>query len=242
MTVPADPSPSPQASDDPPIRPVPEYPLALVLTGRRCLVVGGGRVAGRRVLGLLAAGGEVTVVAPEVTAGISALAGGADRTGSDPDLPGSLVVVARPYRNGEAAGYDLVLTATGRPEVDRRVVSDAQAAGVLVNSADGTAPGTVSLPAVHRDGPVTVTVSTGGASPALARWLRDRMVGAIPDGSATLAELIGQARAELRRQGRTTESVAWGPLLEELMPLVSAGRFDEARAALARASEQSSPE
>jgi precorrin-2 dehydrogenase/sirohydrochlorin ferrochelatase len=210
------------------------YPVVLVLTGCRCLVVGGGPVAARRARGLVAAGGAVTVVAPEVDEGITRLAGG-HGDGSGQDLPGSLVVRARPYRPGEAAVYQLVLTATGRPDVDRQVVADATAAGVLVNGADGAAPGTVRLPAVHREGPLTVAVSTGGSSPALARWLRDRMVGAIPDGAATVAGLIDEARAELRGRGRSTESVAWEPILEELMTLAAAGRLDEARAVLARA-------
>jgi siroheme synthase-like protein len=135
-----------------------------------------------------------------------------------------------------------VLTATGRPDVDAQVVADATAAGVLVNSADRAASGTVRLPAVHREGPVTVTVSTAGSSPALARWLRDRLVGAIPDGTAALAGLIDEARTALRRQGRPTESVAWEPLLDELVALAAAGRLDEARAALARACGLPSPE
>jgi precorrin-2 dehydrogenase/sirohydrochlorin ferrochelatase len=216
------------------------YPVVLVLTGRRCLVVGGGPVATRRAGDLVAAGAEVTVVAPEVDEEIARLAGGGDRSGHG--LPGSLVVRGRPYRPGEAAGYQLVLTATGRPDVDRQVVADATAAGVLVNSADGAAPGTVRLPAVHRDGPVTVAVSTGGSSPALALWLRDRVVGAVPDGAATVAGLIDEARTELRAQGRSTEAVAWEPLLEELIPLAAAGRLDEARAVLARACGLPSPE
>jgi precorrin-2 dehydrogenase / sirohydrochlorin ferrochelatase len=229
MTDPVESPPGPT-----PDRAVSEYQVALILTGHRCLVVGGGGVATRRAHGLVAAGGEVTVVAPEVSEGITGLAGG-DGDGSGHDLPGSLVVRSRPYRPGEAAGYQLVLTATGQPDVDRQVVADATAAGVLVNGADGTAPGTVRLPAVHREGPVTVAVSTGGSSPALARWLRDRMVAAIPDGAASVAGLIEEARAELRRRGRPTDSVAWEPLLEELVPLAAAGRLDEARAALARA-------
>jgi precorrin-2 dehydrogenase/sirohydrochlorin ferrochelatase len=240
MTDPAEPSPASPPPGPAPGRPVPDYPVGLVLIGRKCLVVGGGRVATRRARGLMAAGGRVTVVAPDINHGLTDLAteGGG---GSEGDLPGSLVVRSRPYRQGEAAGYELVLTATGRPDVDRQVVADATAAGVLVNSADGAAPGTVRLPAVHRQGPLTVTVSTGGSSPALARWLRDRMAGAIPDGAAALADLIDQARADLRRRGRPTESVAWEPLLEELMPLAATGRLAEARAVLARACGLPSP-
>ena len=124
-------------------------------------------------------------------------------------------------------------TATGDPSVDGAVVADARAAGVLVNSADGDRPGTVRLPAVLRRGPVTVAVSTGGASPALARWLRDRIAGSLPPGLETVAELVDEARAERRGSGRPTDSVDWAALLDDVvLPLVEAGRIDEARAAL----------
>jgi precorrin-2 dehydrogenase / sirohydrochlorin ferrochelatase len=206
----------------PPTDPSRGYPVVLTVSGRRCLVVGGGPVAARRARGLLEAGAMVTVVAPDVVPAIDLLAGG-----------GSLEVVRRPYRSGEVAGYHLVLTATGVPEVDRSVVADAGSAGVLVNTAGGDAPGTVQLPAVHREGPITVAVSTGGASPALARWLADRLAASLPDNVATIAELLDEARSALVATGRSTASVDWQAVLtDSVVPLVEAGRIDEARAVL----------
>ena len=82
---------------------------------------------------------------------------------------------AAPYAKGEAAAFRLVVTATGIPEVDGAVYDDAEAAGVWANSADDVAHSSFILPAVHRDGAVTVSVSTGGLSPALASWLRTRL-------------------------------------------------------------------
>ena len=79
---------------------------------------------------------------------------------------------------------------------------------------------------------MTVAVSTGGTSPALARWLRDRITGSLPPGLETLAALVDEARADRRASGRPTESVAWATLLDRVLPLVEAGRIDEARAAL----------
>ncbi len=224
--------PDPQPTDRPP-----DYPVVLRIAGRRCLVVGGGPVAARKAQGLLAAGARVTVVAPLVVGAIAGLEahGPADRegVGSPAHDLASLEVRRRPYEAGEAARYDLVVTATGRPEVDGAVVDDATAAGVLVDSADRGHPGTIHLPAVHRDGPVTVAVSTGGSSPALAQWLRNRIVGSIPTGVATIAALLDEARTAMRGAGRPTESVDWVAVLDDqVVPLVAAGRVEEARAAL----------
>ncbi len=219
----------------------PGYPVILDVSGRRCLVVGGGPVAARRALGLLVSGARVTVVAPEVVTAIDRLAaatptGGTDRStgpAGTGGTGGALEIVRRRYQAGEAARYDLVVTATGAPAVDRAVVSDALAAAVPVNSADQDSPGSVQLPAVHRDGPVVVAVSTGGASPALARWLRDRIAGSLPPHIAVLTQLLEEARATLKRSGRSTESIDWAAVISDLVvPLIEAGRIEEARSEL----------
>ncbi len=195
------------------------YPVALVVEGRSCLVVGGGRVAARKVDGLVGAGAVVTVVATE--------AGDAVRR-----IAGPVTIEERPYRSGEAAGYRLVVTATGVAEVDAAVAGDAEAAGVWVNSADDAANCSLLLPAVHRDGAVTVAVSTGGASPALAGWLRDRAAAAT-GGAGVLADLLSAARARVRAGGGSTEDIDWRALLDgPLAALVDAGRIDDARALL----------
>ena len=207
----------------PPTDPPAGYPVVLTLSGRRCLVVGGGPVAARRARGLLEAGAMVTVVAPDVVPALERLADG-----------GPLEVVRRPYRSGEAARYHLVLTATGVPEVDRSVVADAESAGVLVNTAGGDAPGTVQLPAVHREGPVTVAVSTGGHQPGPGP-VAGRPSGRLPPRRR------GHHRRAARRGPRrpcwlpdaSTGSVDWQAVLtESVVPLVEAGRIDEARAVL----------
>jgi precorrin-2 dehydrogenase/sirohydrochlorin ferrochelatase len=207
------------STTDVPLPPLPTgYPVVLDLTGRRCLVVGGGPVAARRAEGLLAAGARVTVVAPTTVTRLTA----------GPDL----TLEHRPYRSGEAGSYHLVITATGRQEVDHSVVEDASAAGVLVAGADQSAGGSIQVPAVHRQGPVVVAVATGGASPALARWLVRRLSAALPGRLTELAALVEGARRALRADGRSTDTVAWDALLDRVAPLVEAGRTDEAGAIL----------
>jgi precorrin-2 dehydrogenase len=195
------------------------YPVSLDVAGRACLVVGGGRVAARKARTLLDCGAVVTVVAPTLAPEMEALT---DRIN---------VVERRVYGAGDAAGFRLVVTATGRPDVDSAVHADAETAGVWVNSADDRAHSSFILPAVYRDGAVTVSVSTGGLSPALSSWLRDRLASECGEGLGALVAIIGEARAELKRAGRSSDSVDWVALLDgPLLDMVRAGDWDNARA------------
>ena len=151
------------------------YPVMLQVAGRRCLVVGGGRVALRKVEGLIAAGADVTVIAPEIDARIEALS----------DV---ITIERRAYDAGDVTGFRLVITTTNDAAVNARVFDDAEAAGIWVNSADDIDHCSFTLPAVHRDGAVTVAVATDGQSPAFAAWLRDRVRDALPIGVGEIAE------------------------------------------------------
>ena len=209
------------------------YPVSLVLAGRPCLVVGGGPVAARKIAALLRAGAPVTVVAPEAHRALAVLA--ADGLFTTPGLP-PLTVHLRPYEPGEVAAYRLVVTATGRVDIDAAVHADAEAAGIWVNAADDLDHSSFVLPAVARAGPVSVAVSTGGASPALAAWLRNRLAAVLGPGLGSLAALLADARADLHARGISTETVDWAALLDGPLPtLVDAGDLDAARALLATA-------
>jgi siroheme synthase-like protein len=199
--------------------PINSFPVFLDVAGRRCLVVGGGPIAARKAGSLVDCDAAVTVVAPAVGEDMEHLASRLD------------ALERRPYRRGEAAGYRLVIAATGIPDVDGAVFDDGEEAGVWVNSADDRAHSSFILPAVHRDGAVSVAVSTGGLSPALASWLRTRFAADYGSGLGALAQLLGDARARLLRAGRRSDDVDWLSLLGgPLLDLVRGGDMDGARA------------
>jgi precorrin-2 dehydrogenase / sirohydrochlorin ferrochelatase len=203
----------------------PLYPISLVVAAEPCLVVGGGPIGARKVRGLLDCDAAVTVIAPEVAPSITAL--GEAQSGR------ALRVLRRPYRRGDARGFRLVLTATGIAGVDRMVAEDARSAGIWVNSADDAEHCSFLLPAVVRDGAVNIAVSTSGASPALAGWLRDQIARDFGTDAGALAAILDRARRQLRAQGRPTNSVDWVELLDAgLWDLVRGGRLGEASAIL----------
>lgn len=191
------------------------YPVNLVLEGRRCVVIGGGSVAARKAASLLDAGAAVTVIAPEVSEEIRAL---------------PLEVVEREYRTGDLDGAWLAIAATDSPTVNRAIDADGRHARVWVNAADDPEACSFTLPAIVRRGPVTVAVSTAGHSPALAAWLRERIAAELGPEVAELAELLAQARDELKASGRSTEDVDWRRALDsDMLDLIRKGQMTQAR-------------
>jgi siroheme synthase-like protein len=202
----------------------PVYPVNLIVDGRPCLVVGGGPVAVHKVRGLVEAGARVTVVGPELDPEIVELARGGGAGDAD------VVAEVRRYRPGEAAGYRLVVAASGDPAANQQVYDDAEAAGVWINSADDPERCTVTLPARLRRGRLTVTVSTAGHSPAVAAWLRDRLAGELGPEYDQLIGLLAEERSRLRSEGRSTEALDWRSALDSgILELVRAGRLEAAR-------------
>ncbi|MFQ5895660.1 MAG: bifunctional precorrin-2 dehydrogenase/sirohydrochlorin ferrochelatase [Nitrospinota bacterium] len=144
------------------------YPLFVNLEGRACLVVGGGRVAERKVRALLRAGARVRVVAPAIGGALRALA---RRKGEALDLR------EERFRPAQLRGMALAFAATDVPSVNARVAEEARRRGIWVNVADGSAPSDFLVPAVVERGSLALAISTGGASPALARRLRKELEG-----------------------------------------------------------------
>jgi siroheme synthase-like protein len=194
----------------------PQYPVLLDLAGRPCLVVGGGSVALGKVRGLLAVDARVTVVAPEVLDEIAELDG--------------VTLVRRVYASGDLVGQRLAIAATDDRAVNHQVFLDGEAAGVWVNSADDPANCAFTLPAVVRRGPITVAVSTGGHSPALSSWLRDRLGTELGPEYEVLLQLLAERREALRSEGVPTEGLSWQQALDSgMLDLVREGRVAEAR-------------
>jgi precorrin-2 dehydrogenase / sirohydrochlorin ferrochelatase len=193
------------------------YPVLLDLAGRRCVMVGGGIIAGRRVDGLLTAGARVTVISPRLTRTLAALA-----------AEGRIDHEAREYRDGDLDGADLAFVATDAGEVNAAVAREARARGVWINAADDPARCTFILPALVRRGDLTVAVATGGSSPALARAIREELETYLTDDYATLAAIAAEARRQVRAAGRPVTADAWrralGPEVRRL--IVERGRDD----------------
>lgn len=137
---------------------MPTYPVSLVLQDRAALVVGGGAVATRKVEGLLPAGAHVTVVAPEVTEALRALADA-----------GRCAWRAKAYDAADLSGADIVFVATDDEDVNAQAYRDASGAHLMVNVADRPELCTFFLPSVLRRGKLSIAVSTEGASPLCIR-------------------------------------------------------------------------
>jgi siroheme synthase-like protein len=195
------------------------YPVSLVVAGRRCVVVGAGRIAARKVEPLLDAGADVLVVAPEVGTEIRAWADA-----------GRLTVAARDFEATDLDGAWLATTATGVPGVDHAVFEAGEARRVWVNSADDPGNCSFTLMSVVRQGDLVVTVGTGGRSPALATWLRRRFTQELGPEYATLLDMLSEAREELRSSGRSSEGPDWQSALDSgMLERIRAGRVDEAK-------------
>ena len=201
------------------------YPVALDLRGRACLVVGGGVVAEAKVRALVAADARVTVVSPALSEGLVALV-----------AAGEVRHERRSYRVGDVEGYALAFAATDDREVTCRVADDARRHGVWLNAADDPAFCDFILPAVVRRGRLTLAVSTGGASPALASWIRRGLEAHFGEAYARLVEVVAAVRREVRREPAPPDAAAWRRALDavDVLGLIEAGRSTEAAARLRR--------
>lgn len=166
------------------------YMACLDLEGRSCLVVGGGSVGLEKALGLLECGARVTVVAPRVV---------------DELLRLPLEWLGRPYESSDLDGRFLVVAATSDGTLNRRVYADAEARSLLCNVADAPELCNFILPAVHREGPIAIAVSTGGASPALAQRLRSDIAAVVGPEHAELARRLRDLRPSVKERFKTYE-------------------------------------
>ena len=198
------------------------YPVFLEMKQRRCVVIGGGTVAERRVEGLVAAGAGVTVISPAITERLARL-----------HEQGAIRHLAREHRPGDLTGCELAFVAMDDPELNAAACREARSRFVWVNSADDPAQCDFILPAVLRRGGLVVTVSTGGESPAVTRAIREELDEYIGSDYAQLVQIAGEVRKELRRKLIRPNAEAWNSALKgDSRRLIKEGKPEEAKALL----------
>jgi precorrin-2 dehydrogenase/sirohydrochlorin ferrochelatase len=198
------------------------YPVSLLIEGRCCLVVGGGTVAERKVASLLEAGAEVRVFAPEVTGTILRLA-----------VEGQIEWAGPAVVEADLADAFLVILATDDRALNARLAAAARAAGKLVNAVDQPEDCSFFVPASVQRGPILLTVSTGGGSPALAKRLRQELEAHFGPEYGELAELLAGLRGELSAKlpSQAQRAQAWERILDSpVLELLRQGKPVEARA------------
>jgi siroheme synthase-like protein len=203
------------------------YPIFVDVSDKRALVVGGGKVGEEKVMGLLRAdmAGRITVVAPELLPALQRL-----------HSEGKFEWWARPYREGDMEGFDFVMVATDDGAINAQVAAEGKRRKIWVNAADDPKNCDFILPAVIRQGQVVVAASTGGASPALARRLREELTDFLSEDFAALADLLGEVRAELRARKVMPDAETWQRAIDgQLRALLAQRRWGQARARLIRA-------
>ena len=163
------------------------FPINLDVRGRKALVVGGGRIACRKVASLLACDACVTVVSPTFCSELA-------------ETPG-IVRIERPYRTADLTGVCLVISATDCREVNRQVSADADEAGVPCNVVDEPELCSFTLPAVLSRGQLTIAISTAGASPALAGRLRRELENTLSPAIEVQLQLLAEIRPRVKRSG-----------------------------------------
>ncbi len=197
------------------------YPVCLEITGQRCTVVGGGSVAERKVVGLLAAGARVLVISPILTDILIGLA-----------LEGRVEWLERGYQSGDLSGALLVFAATDSRDVQEAVVREANRTGQLVNVIDAPASCSFQVPAVVRRGDLTLAVSTGGKSPAVAAMVRGQLEENFGMEYAQLLDLMAWIRErELsgNREPAERKRVFKKILHDDIVSWIQHGRWDRLR-------------
>jgi precorrin-2 dehydrogenase/sirohydrochlorin ferrochelatase len=196
------------------------YPLFLNIRGRKCLVVGGGQVALRKVRALLDAGAVVGVVSPDLCPGLNTLA-----------ETGEIAAQKRPFRPGDLEGALITIAATDEDNINLEVAREAGGKGVLVNVVDDPANSDFIVPSCLRRGDVAIAISTAGRSPALARKIRSRLEKELGEEYAALALLVDEVRTEIKSQGIRVDGEDWQKALDLdlLIDLLKKGGRERAR-------------
>lgn len=205
------------------------FPVFLNLRQRKCLVVGGGEVAARKIRLLIDAEAQVVVVSPKLCDAVQKLA-----------AANEITHINKPFSADDLTDAALVIAATDSSEVNQAVNEAAQQAGILVNVVDQPDLCNFIVPSLVDRSPVLVAISTGGAAPVLGRLLRARLETIIPSGYGRLASLVAGFREQVKQRfdsiderRRFWERILQGPVAE----LLFSGREQQAAQSLVQALE-----
>jgi precorrin-2 dehydrogenase/sirohydrochlorin ferrochelatase len=199
------------------------YPMFLKIRGKRCVVVGGGQVALRKVRVLLEYGANIEVISPDPCPELIELEG-----------RGEIGILKRQYQPGDLKKALIAIAATDSSNLNQQVIKEAQGGATLVNAVDDLENSDFIVPSYLRQGDMTIAVSTAGRSPALARKIRTRLEKEYGDEYASLVRLVGEVRAEVRRQKVKVSGEDWQEALDLdlILGLLRKGEAEKARAVL----------
>lgn len=200
------------------------YPINLNISNRRCLVVGGGAVAARKIEALLFSEALVRVVSPEVCRKISAFA-----------KSGQIEWVRREYRDSDLEGVFLVFAVTNQPIVQDQITMQAKKSGVLLNSADRPDQCDFQVPAKIRRGDLLIAVSTGGASPALSTQIKHRLYLEFGPEYGVLVDLLANIRRQVVGspwESETNRELFQRILEQPLQEMIREERWEELQVSL----------
>lgn len=195
--------------------------MSLILSRRPCLVVGGGGVAERKVLSLLACGAKVKVVSPTLTQTLREVA-----------EKGEISYRQGEYETTDLEGIFLVIAATDRDEINRRVAAEAIARNMLVNVVDDPPHGNFYVPAVVRRGSLQIAVSTDGKSPLLARKIKEELEERYGPEYGLLVDLLGEIRHDIldnTADPRKRRDLLTAILDDQVLQLLARGELEQAK-------------
>ena len=194
------------------------YPVFLNLTGRRCVIIGGGQIAEGKITKLLDSGAKISVVSPDATQAIQAMA---ER--------GDIEFESRKYQAGDLTGAFLAIAATNDRVVNQEIFEEAEKLGILLNAVDDPPRCSFIAPSIVQRGPVTVAISTGGASPALARKLRETLDGSSALEWADATSVVSKARQIIKDKQVAVDPQRWQCCMtSEILRLAKSGHEEEA--------------
>lgn len=193
------------------------YPVFLNLKGKRCVIIGGGTIAEGKISKLKETGAQVTIISPDATPAIQKMA-----------KKGVVEWTARKYQTGDLEGAFLGIAATDVRQVNQQIFQEAEELGVVLNVVDDAELCAFIAPSIVERGPVTVAISTGGASPALARKLREAIAEAPALEWADLANVLSKARKQIKKRGVAVDPQRWQCCLTpDLLSLAQAGKDEQ---------------